>query len=210
MSSPKPNKVAEKSLPFLATPPPEVTDELPPQPSHLDDDAILQQVAVGDTRRLGELFARYHPRLLCLLRNYCPKGVDPDDTAQDAWLKVVQRASQFRPGSNFMSWLTRIALNEGISANRRTRRFLGASDELLAGLPDREESHGEIDPDLEQAFTSCKEALPERTQKIVEQRGAGVQNQDIAIYHKISQGTASAIYKDALKQLLDCIRGKLS
>ena len=76
-----------------------------------------------EARDISALFERYNHRLISFLHRKI-HGIDIDDIAQEAWVKVVTRIDSFDPGrAVFSTWLFHIARNTGIDALRRHRTY---------------------------------------------------------------------------------------
>jgi RNA polymerase sigma-70 factor, ECF subfamily len=80
--------------------------------------ALLLRARGGSVEALDELYARYGPRLLSLVRLRMGPGLRPQadsrDILQSTLLKSFQHLDQFdgRDGRSLMAWLARIAENE--------------------------------------------------------------------------------------------------
>jgi RNA polymerase sigma-70 factor (ECF subfamily) len=80
--------------------------------------ALLHRARAGSADALNELYARFGPRLLSLIRLRMGPGLRPEtdsrDILQSTLLKSFQRLDQFAgaDGRSLMGWLARIAENE--------------------------------------------------------------------------------------------------
>jgi RNA polymerase sigma-70 factor, ECF subfamily len=80
--------------------------------------ALLFRARAGSADALNEIYARYGPRLLSLIRLRMGPGLRPEtdsrDILQATLLKSFQRLDQFGGGDarSLMAWLARIAENE--------------------------------------------------------------------------------------------------
>jgi RNA polymerase sigma-70 factor (ECF subfamily) len=80
--------------------------------------ALLLRARAGSADALNELYARFGPRLLSLIRLRMGPGLRPEtdsrDILQATLLKSFQRLDQFAgaDGRSLMGWLARIAENE--------------------------------------------------------------------------------------------------
>jgi RNA polymerase sigma-70 factor (ECF subfamily) len=127
------------------------------------DEALLVRVADGDPAAVRALVGRKLPRLLGLAQRMLGDGMEAEDVAQEAFLRVWRQAPKWRPGqARFDTWLHRVTLNLCYDRLRRRReittedppevvdegpapdRGLEAADtgrrvgEALAKLPDRQ------------------------------------------------------------------------
>ena len=74
------------------------------------------------SERSRTLVGRYEAPLRKLVYGLVRDWALAEDVAQDAFLRVYQKASTFRGGSPFKAWLYRIAINRAHDELRRIRR----------------------------------------------------------------------------------------
>lgn len=91
----------------------ESTDEL-------TDEALLTAYLEGDARALNSLVERHQQQLYAYIRSMVTEPADADDTFQEVWMRVMQKAARYRK-NNFRGWLMRIARNLVIDRYRRRR-----------------------------------------------------------------------------------------
>ncbi len=90
-------------------------------PPDADADCVARAQA-GDATALAELVRRYSLRVYRTMVAITGSPTDAEDDTQNALLRVCQRLGEFRGESRFATWLTRIAINEGLQRLRRDRR----------------------------------------------------------------------------------------
>jgi RNA polymerase sigma-70 factor (ECF subfamily) len=108
------------------------------------DVALIRRCQAGDRRAFAELVERYQQMVFNLYYRVAPAGVDIEDLAQDAWLKVYNSLPQLQKPEVFRSWLHRVALNTFHDRMRQKGRLdisidmpLGDEDsDLHLELPD--------------------------------------------------------------------------
>src|SRR5947209_19574543 len=87
-------------------------------------DILLRQAVAGDQRAAGELFGRFHDRLLRMVRlrlDHRLKGrVDSEDIVQETYLDAAQRLEEYaaKPPMSFFVWLRYLAAQKLIDAQR--------------------------------------------------------------------------------------------
>jgi RNA polymerase sigma-70 factor (ECF subfamily) len=102
----------------------------------VDQDAGLVALAQsGDLGAFETLALRHHGRIYRTLVGITGDPRDAEDCVQEAFLKVFEHLGEFRGTARFSTWLTRIAINEGLM-RLRARKPVDSLDE--AG-PDDEE-----------------------------------------------------------------------
>ena len=97
------------------------------------DVALIRRCQAGDRRAFAELVERYQQLVFNLYYRIAPAGVDIDDLAQDAWLKVYNSLPQLQKPEVFRSWLHRVALNTFHDKLRQRGRLDISIDEPFGG-----------------------------------------------------------------------------
>jgi RNA polymerase sigma-70 factor (ECF subfamily) len=105
--------------------------------SQAEDETLVRALAGGDAAALGELHARYAPRIFGLAVRALD-GAAAEDLVQETFVALWQNAGEFDPTrGRFEPWLLQIAqrriLNE---LRRRSRKPLAGDDAALARVPD--------------------------------------------------------------------------
>ena len=86
-----------------------------------DDLALVAEAKVGNYESFEELVNRYEKRIYRLALNISSDPADAEDILQNTFLKAFQHLSDFRGTARFYTWLTRIAINEGLMSLRKRR-----------------------------------------------------------------------------------------
>ena len=110
-----------------------------------EDAALVERTRSGDMQAYGLLVAKYQDRVFNAAYKMAGQREDAEELAQEAFLKALEKISQFRGQSRFYTWLFRITVNLVISHRRRSGKIrfqsLAAADELAltqaAGLEAR-------------------------------------------------------------------------
>ena len=103
-----------------------------------DPDAEFVARTKSGSRSAFEALVRGHHRriyrtLLCVTGN----TADAEDATQTAFLKAFQHLGEFEGHARFGTWLTRIAINEGLECVRTRKRTESLSAEDESGEPFR-------------------------------------------------------------------------
>lgn len=110
--------------------------------SALDDEALMVQVAAGNSHALELLYERYARVVYGLALRMLANAELSEDVVQETFWRVWRRGATFRVGhSQFTSWLFGIAHNLCIDELRRQRSrptpvYDNADNPLLHALPD--------------------------------------------------------------------------
>jgi RNA polymerase sigma-70 factor (ECF subfamily) len=129
----------------------------------LSDDEIVARVRAGEVTLFEILMRRHNQRLFRVVRAITRDDAEAEDAVQQAYISAYKSLDQFAHASEFSTWLTRIAINEGLK--RARRRVHLAEIALSDDDVDAEEVVVALDPE-EQAsareLTSLLEAAVSR------------------------------------------------
>jgi RNA polymerase sigma-70 factor (ECF subfamily) len=89
------------------------------EPTETEAERIARGLRRRDLALLDELVERYQYRLIRYLIYLTARRERADDWAQETWLRVLDRASQYDGRSRFETWLFSIARNLAIDDLRR-------------------------------------------------------------------------------------------
>jgi RNA polymerase sigma-70 factor, ECF subfamily len=100
-----------------------------------DEELMLAYVA-GDEAAFAEIFRRYGPLLLGLLRRKLGSQLDAQDVAQQTFLQLHRARRDFRPEKRLRPWIMTIAMNLARDLLRRRGRKPEApiAADLLAAI----------------------------------------------------------------------------
>src|SRR6185503_4860818 len=82
------------------------------------------KLRAGQSEALLPLLSHHLQKLKTAIRSITRGQADEEDILQDCLLKVIQHASQLRPGYSFRAWLLQIATHEALKAMQRNKRRL--------------------------------------------------------------------------------------
>ena len=94
-----------------------------PNPSSLDDDALLRRIRAGDRDAFSDLMRRFNRRLYRVARSVLRDDAEAEDALQDAYLQAYRALPTFRGDSALGTWLTRIVVNAALMRQRKTGRL---------------------------------------------------------------------------------------
>ncbi len=138
-----------------------------------DDDVLIRAVLSGDRELFAIIVRRYSQRVyrvaLSVVRNFA----DAEDVVQDTFVSALQHLHQYSGRAKFISWLTRIAVNNSLARVGSRSRTLNLIDDeehpLAAQVPDPK-------PNPEQQVAAAQgseilkraiDALPESHRKVI-------------------------------------------
>jgi len=102
------------------------------------DEELVRSVQAGDTDSLGTLVTRWEQPLYRFVYRLLPRADDARDICQETFLRVLEKADRFKPGSRFSTWMYQIALNLCRDRARKARRW----SRLIAPTPQLPERPG--------------------------------------------------------------------
>jgi RNA polymerase sigma factor (sigma-70 family) len=122
----------------------------------------MARLAEGDRTAFHPVFETAWPMVRAFARTALGLTADAEDAAQQALLKIFERASEFDRGREALPWILGVVANECRTIRRRTGRrreepLEGALEPLALG-PSPEE--GAVTKDLERALRQVLGSLP--------------------------------------------------
>ncbi len=92
------------------------------RPSAVDDDLpIVDRVLAGDAQAFEEIVRRHQQRVYRTALSVTSNQEDAEEAVQETFLNAYQHLGQFQREARFTTWLTRIAINEGLQVLRKRK-----------------------------------------------------------------------------------------
>ena len=85
------------------------------------DEVIVERALTGDAEAFGELVRRWERRIFALTYGMLGREEDARDATQETFLAAFRNLRGFRGEAKVSSWLHRIAVNQCISRQRRSK-----------------------------------------------------------------------------------------
>jgi RNA polymerase sigma-70 factor, ECF subfamily len=85
------------------------------------DELIVERALTGDADAFGELVRRWERRIFALTYGMLGREEDARDATQETFLAAFRNLRGFRGDAKVSSWLHRIAVNQCISRQRRSK-----------------------------------------------------------------------------------------
>jgi|SRR5215213_1758992 len=85
------------------------------------DEIIVERALTGDAEAFGELVRRWERRIFALTYGMLGREEDARDATQETFLSAFRNLRNFRGEAKVSSWLHRIAVNQCISRQRRSK-----------------------------------------------------------------------------------------
>lgn len=120
-----------------------------------------------------QLFTHHQRRMFLYILSQVPDPVEAEEVLQETNVVIWSKSSQFRPGTNFLAWVSQIANFEVMKHRaRRRREKLVFSDEFLQAIA---ETSLEKSDELEMrraALADCLKKLRPKDRELIQQRYA--------------------------------------
>ncbi|MBK6910612.1 MAG: sigma-70 family RNA polymerase sigma factor [bacterium] len=113
-------------------------------PSDEQDLRLVERIRGGDQQAFAELIDQYKGMVLNLVARMSGKVENPEDLAQEVFIRVWKGLGNFRGDCKLSTWIYRIALNLAIAEGKTARsrsQFLDIDDPLVERGPQFVEDH---------------------------------------------------------------------
>ena len=129
----------------------------------------MTRYASGDEAAFREIFGRYAPLLLRLLRRQVGRDVDAQDIAQQAFLQLHRARRDFRADMRLRPWLITIALNLARDfLRRRGRRPETSFEDVTVPEPSVAAVAGSDAVDTARKVREALSTLPKDQREVIE------------------------------------------
>src|SRR5437016_14122265 len=102
----------------------------------LSDEEVVTRVLAGETAMFEIVMRRHNQRLYRVARAILRNDGEAEDVMQDAYVRAYEHLDQFAAKAKFSTWMTRIAVHEALSRQRRGNRY-----QELEPMSERERDH---------------------------------------------------------------------
>jgi RNA polymerase sigma-70 factor (ECF subfamily) len=115
----------------------QISVQVPPS----SEEALVEQLQLGDADGFAQLMRRYNQRLFRVARAITGDDAEAEDVVQQSYLAAFTHRDQFAGNAAFSTWLTRIVINLAVARHREQRRMRHVAVEATA--PDWRSGTGE-------------------------------------------------------------------
>ena len=178
------------------------------------DSYLVERCLQGDRSAFSVLVERYKGQIYSVAYSMTHNHADADDLSQEAFIKAYENLRRFRLGTNFRSWLYRIAVNLCIDHLRRAKRVtadcLDDHSEIATQYGSDPQQNMESDELMENIMVAV-DSLPENQRTVVvlrEMQGIGLK--EIAEVMKCSESTVRWRLHYARKKLQKKLQGYIA
>jgi RNA polymerase sigma-70 factor (ECF subfamily) len=139
--------------------------------SNLDeqsDHELIRLVALGNREALAVLIHRHQAKVVALAFRFLARWEEAEDVCQDAFVRVFERAANYRPTAAFTTWLYRIVANLCLDRRRRQAREPDRLPEAAEELISRDPAASRHDrTNLESRVRDAVALLPDRQRLVL-------------------------------------------
>lgn len=166
---------------------------------------LLTGVAAGDREALAELYRRTRMAVYGMALSYLHSAHDAQDMTQDAFVRVWDCASQYRPTGSPMGWLLTVCRNLCLMRMRREERHAALSEEEWDAIPAQECG---LDADERALLQGALARLADEERRIVLLHAVtGMKHREIAALLELPLPTVLSKYHRALKKMRSFLEG---
>lgn len=97
----------------------------------ISDEEVIARVLNGEKRLYALIVRKYNQRLYRIAMSILDSDAEAEDVMQTTYLNAYEHLASFASRSSFATWLTRIAINEGLLRLRKSRRAVSMSEETM-------------------------------------------------------------------------------
>lgn len=182
----------------------------------LPDEALMRRYQAGDATAFAILMRRHLGRLFNFIARHTGNRATAEDLAQEVFLRVVERAADFKHEARFTTWLYTIARNQCIDHLRKAslRRHPslddGGPDSDRLPLKERLENESvgtsaervAMDKEVKERILAGLARLPDEQREVFLLREVScLPFQEIAIVTGVSENTVKSRMRYALERL---------
>jgi RNA polymerase sigma-70 factor (ECF subfamily) len=174
-----------------------------------DDAALMARVQEGDRHAFGQLVGRYEATVVNYLTRLTRDRGRAEELAQEAFLRLYERASRYQERGQLLPYLLRIASNLLRSEERRSRRWRTLSV-LVGSTPSQPEPNQErrlLSGEATRIVEDALQALPLRYRSpLVLREIEGLSYREIAIALGCREGTVKSRINRARERLKNLLQ----
>lgn len=140
----------------------------------IDDDELIQRISEKEQTAFDQLVKRYQSMVLNICYGLLGDYHQAEETAQDVFVQIYQKAFSFRHESKVSTWIYRIAVNLSLNSIRRDKRlrwiknigFSPLDESQVEKIPFNSKQNGPIEllerKEFRQILQKAVESLPEK------------------------------------------------
>lgn len=178
-----------------------------------EDSCLVERCLQGDRSAFASIVEKYKKQIYSVIYSMTRNHADADDLSQDSFVKAYENLHRFNLGTNFRSWLYRIAVNLCIDHLRHKKKF---PEDCIDDQPERTSDqnlnpHNNVESsELMENIMMAVNSLPADQRTVVILREMqGLELEEIAEAMKCSESTVRWRLHYARKKLQKKLQGYL-
>lgn len=133
----------------------------------LTDIQIIEEILKGDKQKYALLMRKYNQRLYRICKGYFKDEAEIEDIMQDTYIKAFQNLGKFEKRSQFVTWLTKILINECLQRLKKLSRITRTEDkeeniETMNLTDNQNPETKSLNKELKHVLEHSIEQLPEK------------------------------------------------
>ena len=171
----------------------------------MNEKRLIARIRHGDEAALNALIRTYYPSVRQYVSLKVPVKEDAQDITQDTFVRVWEKAGQYRPQGKPLSWMLAIARNLALMKLRSARHTDLLPDEewVLVPAPD-----SPLTAEDRHLLELAVNALADEERRVVMLHAvAGLKHREIADLLEMPLATVLSKYHRALKKLNNRLKG---
>jgi RNA polymerase sigma-70 factor (ECF subfamily) len=139
-----------------------------------EDEALVREVAQGDTDAFRKLFQRYYPRIYAFVLRRIGDSAQAEDTTVETFAELWRTAKRFRGESRPSTWIYGIAHFKALAARRAAARnkrskVISVDFETLSRAPAEDDLQKQLEAREEvKRVRQAIQSLPQRYRQVIE------------------------------------------
>lgn len=175
---------------------------------NLPDEEIIERVLYGEKHLYEGIMRKYNQRLYRIGMSIINDSTEVEDIMQTTYLKAFEHLGDFRYQAGFLTWLTRILINESLRFKQKKERMLKLDDTAYSKVISSDSPLQNImNKELKDILESALAQLPEKYRIVFVMRE--VENMSIAETMKCLDLSESNV-KVRLNRAKEMLRASLS
>ncbi len=179
------------------------------------DEMLMVRYQRGDREAFAELLRRYERPIFNFSLRHLRQAQLAEDVTQDTFLRIVQRATEFKHESRFSTWLYTIARNLCVDQLRKQKHRRHPSleqggdqdgraleERIADSRPGASTERGAVAGEIREIVVSALDELPDDQREVFLLRQVGnIPFKDIAIITGVGENTVKSRMRYALERL---------
>ena len=173
-------------------------------PGMVDEYSLVAKAKCGHDDAFGELYRRHQRKAYRMALRILRNQQDAEDAVQSAFQRALVDLQRFREDSTFLTWLTRIVINEALMLLRKRR----TREPLYENRMDAGKGDGGLE--IADGRSTAEEILyeSERSAALLQAIGRLGKKMRIVVLHRELQGLTSAETARRLGLTIGAVKGR--